>query len=138
MPRPRTHLLSAASEPDFASMWTPKQRPPPLDAFRSDEKSEQAARALVQGPTPRSNWLIPGTVLCGDRTSAGERAGAVQCPRWPCRTVGSPSDANCLALWWYAVHYVFTRFACAHCLETLAAATDMGDDYAKFLELFNE
>ena len=77
MPRPRTHLLSAASEPDFASMWTPKQRPPPLDAFRSDESSKQAARALVQGPTPRSNWLIPGTVLCGDRTSAGERAGDI-------------------------------------------------------------
>ena len=77
MPRPRAHLLSAASEPDFASTWMPKQRPPPLDAFRSDESSKQAARALVQGPTPRSNWLIPGTVLCGDRTSAGERAGDI-------------------------------------------------------------
>jgi hypothetical protein len=40
---------------------------PPLPAATSTFRDSPQLLATYRGPSPRSNWLVPGRILCGDQ-----------------------------------------------------------------------
>ncbi|EOD26859.1 hypothetical protein EMIHUDRAFT_430115 [Emiliania huxleyi CCMP1516] len=61
-------LLDAASEEDMPPVPTAPPLPPLASlASRAWSPQYEAACAAFRGPTPRSNWIVPGRILCGER-----------------------------------------------------------------------
>ena len=70
-------LLSAACEDDWTPPegWAPAALPA-LDVLSSRLGSTfQESERRLRGPTPRSNWVVPGMVLAGDRTPMESEVG---------------------------------------------------------------
>ena len=63
-------ILAAAAEEDAPVLSEAPPALPPLSCLASRVGPQyEAALHELRGPTPRSNWIWPRTVMCGDRAS---------------------------------------------------------------------